>query len=253
MTQKNAYRQRGSTSRNARAFTLIELLVVIAIIGILAAMLLPALSSAREKARSGTCVSNLRQIHLALVLYQDDNQGYMPPIASDYNYSKKLGRYLPQRGTTATSQGNRVFTCPSAVNTFRNPKVNPTEIGLTYSTSWVMAGPVPGALNYSREYARREATVSTKPTETWLVVEGVQVSGSSLKGENCSSDVTWSEVKADLAKSPRAATRLDFRHSEAMNVLFFDGHVQAVPFTQAKSKVTECFWDGRERKVCPSP
>ena len=116
-----------------------------------------------------------------------------------------------------------------------------------------MAGPVPNTLNYNREYARREATVATKPTETWLVVEGVQVGGSSGKGENCSSDVTWNEVKTDLAKSPRTTTRLDFRHAEAMDVLFFDGHVQAVSFTQAKSKITECLWDGRQRNVCQSP
>jgi prepilin-type N-terminal cleavage/methylation domain-containing protein len=61
-----------------RAFTLVELLVVIAVVGILAALLLPALASARDKSRKTACVSNLRQIGIALLNYATDNDGRIP-------------------------------------------------------------------------------------------------------------------------------------------------------------------------------
>lgn len=102
-----------------RAFTLVELLVVIAIISILAALLLPALSPAKDQGRQTTCLNNLRQVNLAIRFYADDNSDSLPVLPIPNSYPNGVGAYFKQlvKGYLGlagpASPSERVFICPS--------------------------------------------------------------------------------------------------------------------------------------------
>lgn len=107
--QELKYRRKG--------FTLIELLVVIAIIAILAAILFPVFAKAREKARQGTCLSNLKQIGLSTTMYVQDYDGVWCPTPYDrvdaIGWFPDLAAMAPQAQIFPYVKNLQIFVCPS--------------------------------------------------------------------------------------------------------------------------------------------
>jgi prepilin-type N-terminal cleavage/methylation domain-containing protein len=99
-------------ARPGHAFTLVELLVVVGIIGVLVALLLPALSKARASGQTALCLGNLRQIMNAFQLYENDNKQRLPdPTASQQSWESLLQTYL---------QSREPFHCPSDGGLYEN-------------------------------------------------------------------------------------------------------------------------------------
>lgn len=133
---------RDDLPRRVQAFTLIELLVVIAIIAILASLLFPAVARSREKSKGARCQSNLRQLALAVLMFEDDNQvypvGWMPD--SSTIWYRQLQPYL---GKKATVSGGGVFVCPSSLQNAKSTEA--IRAGLREGGFW-------GILTYAQNH-----------------------------------------------------------------------------------------------------
>ncbi|NLF15855.1 MAG: DUF1559 domain-containing protein [Lentisphaerae bacterium] len=201
-----------------RGFTLIELLVVIAIIAILAAMLLPALSKAREKARSVNCVSNQKQIALACLMYADDHRETLP-------------RHCYQPGNSGGNNAwhSQIFGYVNSPQTFQCPSNSVAIHATKYCYSYyynlsTVAGVTVGCT--MQPLARVQ-----KPSQLCLHTEGTGNSGwAGYWGRATdTNDPTYIAL-------PGAGL-----HNDGSNVAFVDGHVAWV--RQIQLRTTRNLWD----------
>ncbi len=219
----------------SKKFTLIELLVVIAIIAILAAMLLPSLSRARETARSIQCTSNLKQHGNYFIFYQSDNDDYFP-AGNSYLSGDTGGTWLRRLSNTDAAtlelKSNltaisKVYTCPSdhdLTPTQRSPALNRAywDINISYGYDyWYLGG------RYYYLVSGKTAAPLPKITRlkyTLMVETDCMTGADPDNGSRAMLLFKYNQVDSVAGVD----STIGVRHNGRANALMSDGHVESI-------------------------
>jgi len=202
-----------------RGFTLIELLVVIAIIAILAAILFPVFARAREKARQSSCLSNIKQAGLAVMMYAQDydellpRHCYQPPASSNYPWSYAVQPYV---------KNTQIFLCPS--NSGWRNETNCCG-GYTYNLSTSPSAGTVGCTNQKMAKIRRPA--------------GLIMITEAPNGDSATAWCGYWNRETDTGDPSNV--HATGRHNEGSNSCFADGHSKWLKQDQILH--TRGYWD----------
>ncbi len=213
-----------------RGFTLIELLVVIAIIAILAAILFPVFARAREKARQASCLSNVKQISLAILMYVGDYDECfpflynVPPVGSRYGLAQLIQPYI---------KNAQVYNCPSSDGTVTMPISYLEHRSYGYHIGLFTSGTVP---------ATRKLAMVRRPAEIYMMGDVMQDPNAPGRGHlpsagpfQCDPDGSNCQIcggSHNWIFGPHNWARPGFnfieRHTGTGNAGFCDGHAKAM-------------------------
>jgi prepilin-type N-terminal cleavage/methylation domain-containing protein/prepilin-type processing-associated H-X9-DG protein len=250
---------RSTRAPGRRGFTLIELLVVIAIIAILAAILFPVFAQAREKARQTSCLSNLKQLSTAMLMYAEDSDGLFPPVIGRTRQAKNLYEISWMRILEPYTKNRGVYVCPSSGHTSQDYEQNsdllmnygyaPTSRITGFERVTVLTGPFGDAYfegiggfygppigDYLEETPSYSQAQIARVADTILLCD--QAAFDWGHADTKKRDI-WYPIPRHLREPNTKAEDGRIVPQGILNALFVDGHVKGLKH--------EAFWQVREK------
>lgn len=221
---------RGRIYSKTQAFTLVEMLVVIAVIGVLAGLLLPVLSRAKERGRQAACQGNLKQVAVAMALYHGDFQDQFPGAGSRQTYGPQpedwiwwqYGRDVQKSAIARYVDGfnARIFTCPADADA-RELQAKGFLVSDPYRYSYALT-----SYDLTNNMNMGMATIITQAREKFpFYISAVRNPSAKLmlveEDRKTIDDPRW----VPLGQVPNLVTP---RHRGKGNVVFADGHMEVV-------------------------